>query len=65
MMTHPDELFRLARDKLEQNQRDISLAHLQTCAVRHWLAERVRHVANRIEPENLNGEQEQLLGVRH
>jgi hypothetical protein len=63
MMTHPDELFRLAQQKLEQNQREISLCHAQTCAVRHWLAERVRHVADRLEPPT-NG-QEQLLGIRH
>jgi hypothetical protein len=65
MMTHPDELFRLAMEKLEQTQRDIGVAHLQTCAVRHWLAQRVRHVADSLEPETLNNPQEQLLGVRH
>lgn len=65
MMTHPDRLFELAKEKMEQNQREIHLAHAQTCAVRHWLAERVRHVADRLEPENLNNGQEQLLGARH
>jgi hypothetical protein len=55
MMTHPDELFELAKQKVEQNQREISLAHVQTYVVRHWLAERVRRVADRLEATNYIG----------
>jgi hypothetical protein len=52
MMTHPNELFKLAKEKMEQNQRDMCLANVQACQLRHWLAERVRYLADRLEPEN-------------
>lgn len=65
MMTHPDRLFELAKEKMAQNQREISLANAQTCMVRHWLAERVRHVADRLEPKSISEGREQLLGNRH
>jgi hypothetical protein len=65
MMTHPDRLFELAKQKMEQNQREINLANAQTCVMRHWLAEQVRHVADRLEPKNIGEGQEQLLGIKH
>jgi hypothetical protein len=49
MMTHPDELFGLAKQKLEQNQHEISLANAEACWMRHWLAERVRKLADRLD----------------
>ncbi len=51
MMTHPDELFELAKLKLEQNQRESCLANAQACLLRHWLAERVRQLADRLDVE--------------
>lgn len=55
MMPHPDRLFELAKQKMEQNQREISLANAQTCVMRHWLAERVRKFADRLDAANYGG----------
>jgi hypothetical protein len=52
MMTHPDELFELAKQRLEQNQRESSLANAQACLLRHLLAERVHKLADRLEPSS-------------
>ena len=52
MMTHPDELFELAKRKMEQNQREVCLANAQVCQLRSWLAERVRRVADKLEPDS-------------
>jgi hypothetical protein len=51
MMTHPDELFELAKSRLERNQRESRLANAQACLARHWLAERVRRLADRLDAE--------------
>jgi hypothetical protein len=64
MMTHPDELFELAKRKMEQNQREVCLANAQACQLRSWLAERVRRVAERLEPDSdrRDAEAQRLLG---
>lgn len=64
MMTHPDELFELAKRKMEQNQREVCLANAQACQLRHWLAEQVRRVAERLEPDSdrRDAEAQRLLG---
>ena len=49
MMTHPDDIFELAKRKIEQNQRESRLANAQASLMRHWLAERVRKVADRLD----------------
>ncbi len=49
MMTHPDEVFAAAKEKMVRYQQEASLAHAQACQVRHWLAERVRRWADRLD----------------
>jgi hypothetical protein len=55
MMTHPDRLFELAKQRMEQNQQEITLANAQTCVMRHWLAEQVRKFADRLDAANYGG----------
>jgi hypothetical protein len=51
MMTHPDQLFEVAKEKVERYQRETRLANEQICQMRHWLAERVRKFADRLDVE--------------
>jgi hypothetical protein len=51
MMTHPDQLFEVAKEKVEQYQRETRLANEQACRMRHWLAEKVRRLADRLDVE--------------
>jgi hypothetical protein len=51
MMTHPDQLFEVAKEKVERYQQETRLANEQACWVRHWLAERVRRLADRLDVE--------------
>jgi hypothetical protein len=51
MMTHPDQLFAAAKEKMEQYRQETRLANEQTCQMRHWLAERVRRLADRLDVE--------------
>ena len=62
MMTHPDELFELAKRKMEENQRESHLANAQACLLRHWLAERVRKMADRLEPSSRETGMELVAG---
>lgn len=55
MMTHPDQLFVVAKEKVERYQQETRLAYEQSCQMRHWLAERIRRVANRLEPSGETG----------
>jgi hypothetical protein len=50
MMIHPDQLFEAAKRKLEENQQESRLANAQARQMRHWLAVRVRYLADRLEP---------------
>jgi hypothetical protein len=52
MMPHPDELFVAAKQKLEQTQHDAHVANAEARLIRHWLAERVHYIADRLEPVN-------------
>lgn len=51
MMTHPDQLFEVAKEKVERYQQETRLANEQACRMRHWLAERVRKLADRLDVE--------------
>jgi hypothetical protein len=56
MMTHPDELFDLAKRRIEQNQREVCLANAQASQMRHWLAEQVRRWADRLDSSHQSTE---------
>jgi hypothetical protein len=50
-MIHPDQVFMEALEKVERCQREVRLANEQAKQMRHWLAERVRRLADRLDAD--------------
>jgi hypothetical protein len=50
-MIHPDQVFVEAQEKIEHYQRETRLANEQARQIRHWLAEQVRKLADRLDVE--------------